>query len=453
MQRSSGSARSGKITLFDSSDYKISDGHKKHFFYIMKSTYQSVFILFFSIISISLFAQEPDQDKKKDGSGFAGPDQVERQLKDDYEAKESFLKLRFLQPYFDFKNKLKENSGFSFGLDYTGAYFAANKSLGLNDAGSGMIRLYGSWELTGRGGKNTGALVSKIEHRHKYGAIPVVALGSELGYIGAIEPTFNDEGFRMTNFYWRQRVWQGRIVFIAGLLDPADYLDVYMLASPWQHFTNLTFSTGSSAMYIPNDASLGVAVAGYITNHIYALVSLDDNNSNPTEPFKSFETFFSKHQYYKSAEIGWVSSKERQFFDNIHITYWHSDGSEETSSPSGWGLNFSATWYVQDKFMPFLRGGYAEDANTMLQKSVSAGCAYQAVPGGHLLGAAINWGEINESTYGQDLDNQITMEVFYRMQVTTEFAITPDVQYLINPALNTDVTSIFLWGLRGRIVL
>jgi len=419
----------------------------------MKSILQSFYILLFSLVSVTLIAQETEDSKKKDGSGFGGPDQVERQLNDDTEYKDSFFELPFLQPYFDFKKNLKENSGFGFGLDYSAGYFSANESPGLKDAGSGMVRLYGSWDLVGKGKNNTGALIFKIEHRHKYGAIPIVALGSELGYIGAIMPTFNAEGFRWTNLYWRQRLFDNRVVFIAGFLDPADYLDVYMLASPWQHFTNLTFSTGSSTMYIPNDMSLGLAVAGFLTDHIYALVSIDDNNSNPTEPFKSLETFFSKHQYYKSAELGWVSSKDRQFFDNIHLTYWHSDGSEETASPPGWGLNLSATWYFQDMFMPFLRGGYSVDGNTMLQKSVSAGCAYQPVPGGHLLGGAINWGEINEATYGPGLDDQITMEVFYRVQFTDEIAITPDVQYLINPALNPDASSIFVWGIRGRVVL
>ncbi len=65
--------------------------------------------LFFSL-SISTNAQEPEEDKKKDGSGFAGPDQVERQLQDDNEAKESFFELGFMKPYFDFKKNLKERN-------------------------------------------------------------------------------------------------------------------------------------------------------------------------------------------------------------------------------------------------------------------------------------------------------------------------------------------------------
>jgi len=419
----------------------------------MKSIFQSFFILLFLLVSIIPFAQETEDDRKKDGSGFAGPDQVDRQLEADNEPKVSFFELDFIQPYFDFKKNLKENTGFSYGLDYTGAYYSANKSLGYKDAGGGMVRLYVSWDLVGRGGENRGGIITKVEHRHKYGAVALSAFAFEFGYIGSIEPTFHDEKFRLTNFYWRQFLLDGRIAFIAGLLDPADYLDVYMLASPWQHFTNLMFTTGSSTMYIPNDATLGLGVAGYITDHIYAIASLVDVNSNPTEPFKSFETFFSKHQYFKSIEVGWVSSRARQFFDNIHLTYWHTDASEETASPAGWGLAFSSSWYFNEIWLPFLRGGYSEGANTLIQKSITAGCGYQIVPGGNLLGAAIGWAEPNESTYSPDLRNQITMEVFFRLQVSTHIAITPDVQYLINPALYPDAASIFLWGLRARLAL
>jgi len=419
----------------------------------MKSIYQGIFILFFSLFSMGLFAQEPEEDTKKNGSGFAGPDQVERLLDDDNEDKESFFELGFIQPYFDFKKKLKERTGFGYGLDYTAAYFSASQSPGEKSAGSGMVRLYASWELIGKGEENRGALNFKVDHRHKYGAIPVAAFGSELGYAGAIMGTFNDEGLRLTNFYWRQWFLDRRIALVAGLLDPTDYLDIYMLASPWQHYTNFMFSTGSSAMYIPNDATLGVAAATYLSDHIYVLAGIVDNNSDPTKPLQSFETFFSKHQYFKSVEVGWVSSRDRQFFDNIHLTYWHSDGSEQNSASGGWGLSFSGTYLIQDKIMPFVRGGYTNDGGTLLQKAVSAGVGYQPDWAGSLLGAAIGWGEVNESTFESDLDNQITLEVFYRVQVSAHIAITPDMQYLINPALNPDASAIFLWGIRGRLVL
>ena len=417
----------------------------------LKCIHLLIVIIFLAAIAPAL-AQEPERAaQKKDG--FGGPDQVERQLEDDDADKESIFELGFLQPYFAFKSRLKEKAGLGFGLDYSTAYFGASESPGEKHAASGMVRLYGSWDLIGKGSKNTGSFIFKIEHRHKYGAIPVSSLGFETGYVGMFIPPFNMDGFRMTNFYWRQRFMEGRISMVVGLLDATDYVDVYGLASPWLHFNNFAFSTGSESMFLPNDVNLGIAIGGYITDHLYAIAGINDANSDPTQPFKSFETFFTQHQYFKSVELGWVSSRDRHFFDNIHLVYWHSDGSEFQGALPGWGLNFSGTWFIQDKYMPFLRGGYAEDGGSLLQKSVNAGFGWYRSANSHLLGAAIGWGEVNESTWAEDLDDQLSMEVFYRLQLSSRIALTPTLQYVLNPALNTDAGSIFYWGIRGRLSL
>ncbi|MBT8407086.1 MAG: carbohydrate porin, partial [Deltaproteobacteria bacterium] len=70
---------------------------------------------------------------------------------------------------------------------------------------------------------------------------------------------------------------------------------------------------------------------------------------------------------------------------------------------------------------------------------------------GNLLGFGANWGEPNDALFGSDLDDQRTIEVYYRLQVTKEIAITPDVQLLINPALNPEEDTIWVFGLRARL--
>jgi porin len=412
--------------------------------------------IFYLIVVLSvcnLYGQETDSTKQKGNAGFGGPDQVERRLEKDEEPKTSFFELEFMQPYFDFKSDLKKDSGFDFGIDYSAVYFGANESLGEKNTSSGMVRLYGAWELVNRGKGNNGALIYKIEHRHNYTEVVPKFFGFEMGYVGMEVPAFNDDGFRMTNLYWRQRFKDGKISMVVGLLDATDYVDVYALASPWTGFMNFQFSTGSEAIYIPNDAALGLGIGAYLTDNIFIIASISDAGSDPTEPFKSFETFFSNNDYFKSVEIGYVTSKERFYLDNVHVTFWHSDGSDVTASLPGWGIAFSVTHYFENSLNPFIRGGLANDGGTLLQKSLTAGLGYQPKPGGNLLGIAIGWGEPNETTFSEGLSNQITTEIFYRLQVSKHFVITPDIQYLINPALNSDESSIFVWGVRARINL
>ena len=262
----------------------------------MKFIVTTITFLIIILFSINIYSQET---KGKKGEGFGGPDQVERQLEEDEEAKQSIFELGFLNSYFDFKDNLKKTSGLSFGIDYSSVFLGANESLDKKNASSGMVRLFGSWDLVNRGEKNSGALVFKVEHRHKYSEITPKEFGFNLGYVGMIEPPFNNNQLRFTNFYWRQRLLDGKLSFVVGLLDATDYVDVYALASPWMHFMNFAFSTGSETVYIPNDAALGIAVAGMLTDNIYIIANISDAGSDPSDPLKNFETFFSNNDYFK----------------------------------------------------------------------------------------------------------------------------------------------------------
>ena len=69
-----------------------------------------------------------------------------------------------------------------------------------------------------------------------------------------------------------------------------------------------------------------------------------------------------------------------------------------------------------------------------------------------LLGLGLNWGQPNEDTFGPGLDDQFTTEFFARLQVLQNFQLTPDIQYISNPARNTEADQSWVYGLRGRVV-
>ena len=68
-------------------------------------------------------------------------------------------------------------------------------------------------------------------------------------------------------------------------------------------------------------------------------------------------------------------------------------------------------------------------------------------------GFGFNWGEPNEDTFGSGLDDQYSTELFYRFQAAERLAFTGDVQWLKDPALNPDESSIWMFNLRARLVL
>jgi porin len=385
---------------------------------------------------------------------FGGPNAVGNVIEDDARSKPATITKRVTQGWFDWKKKVQEDHGFSIGIDYTAVGLSSSEKGGSDEdnAGSGMVRIFGSWDLVGRGTKNTGALVYKLEHRHSYTDVSVKDFGFDQGYVGLIEPPFSDQGTRWTNLYWRQRLNEGRATIVAGMLDVTDFVDVYALSSPWTGFMNFAFSTGSASMFVPNDAAFGLAGGAMLNNNMFLIGSLANAYTDSTDPFDTVGDFFSENEYFSSIELGWTRSQGRIYQDNMHVTLWHVDESLPAETPGGWGVAFNYSRSLNDdKLMPFVRGGYADEGGTLLQKSLSVGLGYNV--NGDQLGVAANWGQPNEDSFGPGLDNQAVFEAYYRWQLTEQIAITPDIQYLIDPALNPEHDSLWVFGLRARLAL
>ena len=141
-----------------------------------------------------------------------------------------------------------------------------------------------------------------------------------------------------------------------------------------------------------------------------------DGNSDSTDPFNGFDTFFNDHEFFTSIELGLVTSRDRFFFDNTHITLWHSDERVAANVKNGSGVSFSYAHTYNEKWMPFLRGGYANNGGTLLKKSLSTGLGYRWGKNNSLLGLGLNWGQLNDDTFGPGLDDQYAVELFTRLQ-------------------------------------
>ena len=376
---------------------------------------------------------------------FGGPNTVENQLRDDKATGGPLF-----DRYAEWKTRLEEERGVNLGFDYSAGYFGANDSPGDDQSGSGMLRFYGAWNLVGGEGENSGALVWKVEHRHGYTDVPLSGFGFELGYVGFVEPPFGDQGLILSNLYWRQR-WREKDAFtlVGGWVDATDYVDVYALASPWTGFTNFAFSTGSNTIPVPNQG-LGAAAAAMLASRFFVIGGIADANSDPEDPLDGLDSFFNDREYFKHFEFGWTPSQDQIYLDNAHLTLWHADERSQVGTPSGWGASFSFSRYLGQRWLPFVRGGWAKDGGSLLQKSLSVGFGHQPRQGRNLFGFGVNWGEPNESTFTTGLDDQYTVEVFYRWDISREIALTPDLQYLKNPALNFDQDTIWVFGLRAR---
>ena len=411
-----------------------------------------VIMALIAITWLPVLAQEGSNTKSgyDDVPKFGGPSSTGAQLGEDNEFRVPLLRFpaidQAFEPWFDWKGCLNKDHGFSFGLDYTALGQAVSNSPGEDSAAGGIFRFFGNWTLIGRGSGNTGSIVYKVENRHRLGTdIAPQNLGFEAGYLGIPGTAFSDYGWGLTNLFWKQKLNQGRFSFVAGGVDVTDYLDVYGMINPWTSFQNLAFLTNPT-IPAPNQG-LGVAFGVMVTDNIYAVGGLSDTNGNPTDPGDWLDSFFNGNEYFYHFEVGWTSSQERIYFDNIHLTGWYADERENAGVEDGKGFALSAAWFIHDKWMPFLRAGYSDGGGALLEASVNGGIGYYFKESKDLIGFGLNWGRPPDS----GLDDQYTAELFYRLQIAQNLAITPDVQLIIDPALNPDEDMLWVFGLRARL--
>jgi len=397
-------------------------------------------------------SQGTEADKSAARS-LEGPNTVRQHLEsDEPPPRAAVFDVEGFAPLQASRDAFYERTGFHIGSDYNSLYLNASDSLddARSEAGSGVFRVYVKWDLLGRGTKNTGSLIVKGGNRNAYTELAPIELAPDLGYAGLLNLSHNDQGWRMTNLYWRQTFFDGEAVSYVGFVDVTDYTDLYPLTSYYTNFSNLVFGTGSGTVGGLPDGALGAMLGAWLTDHLYAIAGAADANPDQTDLFQGFSNVKDGFDTFKTFDIGWAASKDHPWSKNVHLTLYHTDRTK-LGTPSGWGAHLSGSTTIGEHWSVFLRGGYGHDGGSPLEASVSAGFGYEGLPFGGLLGVGVNWGRPNDSTYGQDLDDQYTSEVFYRFQVTRDIQFTPSLQLLGNPALNPDEDLVAVLGLRLKV--
>lgn len=388
---------------------------------------------------VGLLSVFPATYSQAQQGGLSGPSSVQSDLEPGDGLTDPRIRSDFprnIAPgWYSWKESLAER-GFRFNIDYMALAQNSSSNLGAGKASSGIARFYGSWQAT-----DSGSLTFKIENRHAYGDVAPQFLGLDGGALAITGTAFNDTETILTNLFWTHRAANGSWTLQFGQLDVTDFLDIYGLASPYTAFQNLAFNTNPT-INAPNQG-LGIAAGFKLGENFYAVGSLADANADPSSPdFK----VFSHGDLFKSLEFGYTSGFDRLYFDNIHLTFWHADAADDGSRAEDYGVAFSAAWFVENKWMPFVRAGRSKGTAALYDKSLSLGVGYYG-RNTDVAGLGMNWAEARGIP-----GSQTTLEAFYRFSISPGFQITPSVQYIRNPLLNPGQSSITLLGLRARVV-
>jgi len=114
---------------------------------------------------------------------------------------------------------------------------------------------------------------------------------------------------------------------------------------------------------------------------------------------------------------------------------------------SGWGIGLSITQFVSQTAGIAFRYGW-QDADDVAVEQV-ASVQYLSYAGSFrpkdVWGVGVGWGRPSS-----DLDDEYVAEAFYRIQLTRNMQVTPDVQIIANPSNAPDDDILAVFGVRLR---
>ncbi len=348
------------------------------------------------------------------------------------------------------ENILEDYYRFNLGADYQIVGQAASDSLNDEDTALGGVgRLFGSIMMGGEESLYPGGLFYRLETRDKIATdVAPEDLGpTSLGYLGLTAADWSDIGLGVPELYWKQQFLTETPVEVrVGRLAPVSYFNVTPFSDNLTGFINLSMIFSPTVPY-PSAGSLGAV--GYVgmTRNLYLLGTILDANGEWDDWGDIGEG-----EFFKGLEFGWTEQGTGKgqvyLLDNVHVSYWHRDGT--SGGDSGQGVSVAgARWYAERRMGAFLRAGWSDaEGVSLLEKSASAGLTknFDDNDSGNYGGIGFSWGRAFNSSR-----DQITSEVFYRFQITRHFAITPSLQLLHNPIINSEDDTIWVAGLRFRI--
>jgi hypothetical protein len=287
----------------------------------------------------------------------------------------------------------------------------------------------------------------RLEHRHTLGTdIPPSQLGRGFGSATSTGTGFSDFGGNVSELAWRQTLLDGRLKLIAGKISAISWYNAFALSSPKRGFQNTALQ--SSASKAAPGRGIGGGAAVRLGEKFVALAGIHDANARtPDNPFDSID----EGEFFYSGELRWFPTTfERRKWDQVRVQVWYQNARRDAGIKSGYGATFAASRLFHDFWMPFVLGGISDGDASLFEADVVGGVGF-AFNTKHrsardVLAFAVGWGKPSNDR----LQEQITSEVFYRLQLIERLAITPSVQYIVNPAANPDETSVWVLGIRSR---
>jgi hypothetical protein len=222
---------------------------------------------------------------------------------------------------------------------------------------------------------------------------------------------------------------------LGGKLDPGNIWDMNALSNaPSEDFFAGSLNH-SQAVPLP-DAGLGGNVQTRLGRSLSLSAGIQQNNAQETSlNINDFELT----QLFYGAQLHWKSGSEDQNPGNYRLLAFYS----RENSKRDEGLSLSADQQF-GSFGIFARLSAANNDINPVSRFVSTGFTMKLPRTGanNKLGLGWSWSKIDDGR------NESLVEVFYRLELSRFLALTPDLQFVRNPAYADSSGDIWVANLR-----
>jgi porin len=424
-----------------------------------------IFIVLFLSLASAALAESSDEsapdnpqmaEDLRDLTGHNPVSIIEESIQDDAK-KEYFFQLpgvdNVLNPWYDFKEDLSAEHGLNIGFSFMHLYQWASDSVGPEDDASGFEFAFdGTWTFLGRGTDSPTIAGFQFIYKDRLGTeLAPLPLFTQLGTLYPTAAALQKTDPALAQF-WIQQQFENRWGFRLGKLFPIGAYDYFPLKNFRTDFID-ALNAANLAIPLP-DYGLGGFVMYRPQPNIYCRAGFHDANADVEK--SGFDTLFDEGELFKILELGFYPGiKERQPgrppLGDVHVSFWHQDERDKANVDDGWGFVVSGSqWY--GRYLPFLRYGYAEDVTrgpALAEHMINGGVAIDNIFGreNDRIGIGLTWSRPTNKA----LDDQGQVDMYYRIQVTPEIAVSPTLQFVIDPVRNPDEDEIFILGIRTRI--
>jgi porin len=372
------------------------------------------------------------------------------------EPKSGFLRFPSpIQPWLDFKQSvLQQEYGLSIGGSegMLGQLYSNSLTDNHNAVGQKFTLNVGQ-QILFRGTPDVVTVEAVIEDRGPVGTefAPLQA-GLRTGSSTVTAATWGDFNLGVTQLYVRQDLFNHHFQYTFGKVFAPNYVNPYPFFDDNRQYLNQMYAT-SVTIPVPL-RGFGAVAAVFPTNFgLYAKAGVYTVYSDDVG--FTADSFFNRPQYFRHLELGWsglagtgtpIQGRGPMDANNVSLTLWSKDANFDTGEAKSRGIAFNANYQFRPDMMAFLRGGWSE--GWQLDRSLNGGWGWRPFQQySDLLGLAAGWAE----PANHNLRDQYVFEGFYRFQLTSQLAVTPDLQWILHPTLNPNTGSIWVASLRARI--